>query len=413
MLGPIRCGVHVDTIGCTSKLKLYAYKGKVNIPPLKMIDDIAAVSLCGLPSLQMNNYVNRVVEMKKLRFNVSKCKKIHLGQKNLCCPQLHAHNQEMNESNCEKYVGDMISENCTIGSCINYRVSKGMGIIAEIMTLLDEITLGSHYFEVAMELREAIFLNGILFNSEVWYGVNDKQVEQLEQVDEMLLRKLLKAKRNTPKVSLYLELGCIPIRFRIMSRRLMFLQYLLSLDKDSLLYRVFSAQRENPVRDDWVLKVQEDITFLGFDEEISLEEVNISKKVIKDRICKAAFRYLMLAKDKHSKMSNLTYRELNMQKYLKEVSKKEDCQQIFKFRTRMIDVKENFKNQYVELLCPLCTRANDSQEHLLACTENTVDSQQINYKDIFGDDTPRLLKCYKCLMEAFEKREQLLEEAKV
>ena len=207
VLGPIRCGAHIDTIGKRSinaELDMYVYKGTVTIPPLEMIDDIATITKCGLPSLQMNNYINRQVEMKKLRFNCSKCKKIHLGAKCLCCPTLYAHDSIIKESSLEKYVGDMISEDCTVQKCLAFRVSKGIGIIAQLMSLLAEVTLGVHYFEVAMQLRESIFLNGILFNTEVWYGLKEQDMKELEHVDEMLLRKLMMAHRSTPKESLYL-----------------------------------------------------------------------------------------------------------------------------------------------------------------------------------------------------------------
>ena len=56
----------------------------------------------------------------------------------------------------------------------------------------------------------------------------------------------------------------------------------------------------------------------------------------------------------------------------------------------MAEDRENFKNHYAELSCPVCLSANDSQEHLLDCTENVlVDGDQVDYLDIFGEDTHR------------------------
>ena len=61
-----------------------------------------------------------------------------------------------------------------------------------------------------------------------------EEIELLEQVDEMLLRKLLEVGKSCPKEMLYLETGSRPIRFIIMSRRLMFLHYILNEDNKSL-----------------------------------------------------------------------------------------------------------------------------------------------------------------------------------
>ena len=78
------------------------------------------------------------------------------------------------------------------------------------------------------------FLNSVLTNCEAWYGLTLKDITYLEQVDEILLRKLLEAPSSSPKCMLYLETGCNPIRFIIKMRRIMFLQYILKEDEDTM-----------------------------------------------------------------------------------------------------------------------------------------------------------------------------------
>ena len=57
-----------------------------------------------------------------------------------------------------------------------------------------------------------MFINGILFNSESWYTVKDTEIDKLISVDEYLLRKILATPAKTPKDSLYLETGCLPLK---------------------------------------------------------------------------------------------------------------------------------------------------------------------------------------------------------
>ena len=64
-------------------------------------------------------------------------------------------------------------------------------------------------------MRESLFLNGTLTNSEIWYGLTRKEVEELESLDRNLLRKILSTPISTPKESLYLELGIIDIETTI------------------------------------------------------------------------------------------------------------------------------------------------------------------------------------------------------
>ena len=109
---------------------------------------------------------------------------------------------------------------------------------------------GPFHFEVALILRSSLLLNGILTNSEAWYDLKISDLEQLEQIDEQLLRKILEVVAGCPKEMLYLESGSIPIRFIVIFKRVMFLHYILNQDQDSLIRRVFEAKVRNPSRND-------------------------------------------------------------------------------------------------------------------------------------------------------------------
>jgi hypothetical protein len=63
VFGPIECSVSVDTLGkeCLRDNKhLYLYKDVVKIPMLAMVDDILAISECGLTSM-VNSFINTKV----------------------------------------------------------------------------------------------------------------------------------------------------------------------------------------------------------------------------------------------------------------------------------------------------------------------------------------------------------------
>ena len=155
----------------------------------------------------------------------------------------------MEESEEEKYLGDLITHDGMNKKNIAGRKGKGYGIVERIIDMLQEISFGHSYFEVANLLRHSLFLSSILLNSEVWYGLTLTDIEQLEVVDQFLLKRILEAPSSSPRVSLYLEMGCLPIRFIIKSRRIMFLHYILNQKQDSLIVKFFKAQLENPVGD--------------------------------------------------------------------------------------------------------------------------------------------------------------------
>ena len=80
-----------------------------------------------------------------------------------------------------------------------------MGSIKQIMEIMDNICFGPYQFQVALVLRNSLFLNSLMFNSEAWYNVSNQDIDELERVDEILLRKILECPESTPKEMLYLE----------------------------------------------------------------------------------------------------------------------------------------------------------------------------------------------------------------
>ena len=162
--------------------------------------------------------------------------------------------------------------------------------------------------EIGLKLRQAMLLNGILFNSEAWHAVNEADIKSLETIDEYLLRALVKGHSKTPIEFLYLETGAVPIRFLLSSRRMIYLQTILKRNENELVKKILKAQMENPTIGDYIELVKRDFAMIG--EEINVNEieqtsVNSYKKLIKNKIRKAALKYLNDMKDKHSKICHI------------------------------------------------------------------------------------------------------------
>ena len=72
----------------------------------------------------------------------------------------------MEEKNEDKYLGDIISNDGRNLKNIKARVSKGKGIVSKIMSIIDSIPFGNHYFEIGVILRDSLLSSSMLFNSE-------------------------------------------------------------------------------------------------------------------------------------------------------------------------------------------------------------------------------------------------------
>ena len=76
---------------------VYKYRGKVDVPPLQMVDDIISASKCGPTTVAINASINSFIERKKLTLGADKCSRIHISKKagkSECVP-VKAHTEDM------------------------------------------------------------------------------------------------------------------------------------------------------------------------------------------------------------------------------------------------------------------------------------------------------------------------------
>ena len=417
--GPMLCSNSIDRVGRFAKEngQFYKYKNLADVVPLAMVDDLLSINDCGFKSVESNTSINTLIELKKLKFHVpdkekkSKCHYMHIGKEGPYCPGMKVHGHQTEKVAEATYLGDIVRADGKNTSNLKARVSKGLGIVSEIMHILKTISFGHRYFEIAKILREARFVNGILTNAEVWYALKNSEIHELEKLDILLLRRILSASTSSSKESLYLELGLIPIGTIIKARRLNYLHYLVSQPKLSMLYRVFKTQWDYPVKGDWVLEVKEDM--LQFGISMSLEEIlktskSKFKNLVKIRATECALENLLDEKEKHSKMKDLFYSELKMQSYLQDSDLTvEEAQNLFRFRTRTAKYKENMKSKYDSgsLACPACGLQPDCQSHSFQCEEIMRLIKPVGqYNDIFKKNVPSDVAKY--LLEVSKIREQ-------
>jgi hypothetical protein len=285
------------------------------------------------------------------------------------------------------------------------------------MTKLEGTVFGPFYFEVGLILRGSNLINGILTNSEAWYGLKTCEVEQLEMVDETMLRRFLEAGKCTPKEMLYLETGTIPLRFIIRVRRLMYFHYLLNEEENSLVNQFLRIQMENPSKADWINQVKDDLKIL--DVALSPEDIEkLSKdqfrKVLQDRIDVKALEYLNCLKAKHSKVLHIQHHSLQLQPYFspENVGDVQLSKFLFQARSRMLDLRGNFKQKYRknDWNCELGCMKEETQEHLLTCeqlSDSAVSIQQVpKYGDLFSNQLGRQLKVASILRDRFVRRKK-------
>ena len=144
---------------------------------------------------------------------------------------------------------------------------------------------------------------------------------------------------------------------------------------------------------------------------------NKFKRILRKKLKELAFDYLQTLKNIHSKVKHINYTSLEKQNYMSKFQTRETYL-LFKLRSRMINLKANFRNFYndQDLSCDLCQKGiEENQAHLLECDtlikncKELYDDQSVEYEDIF-EEQEKQLKATRLFQVVLETRERLLEE---
>ena len=194
------------------------------------------------------------------------------------------------------YLGVEISSDGRNMKTILRKRNKNIGKKKQITNLIKP--LGIFTFECAIIFLNSLVRSSVLYATEAMYNINEKEMRQLEKIEEDHMRNILDVKTGiqVPLHLMYLDLGQVPARYQVKRFQVNFLQYILQQDESSLLHRMLRAQQQQPVRGDWFSEVSGIIKDL--DIGLDIEQIRTTKRVVFRRISKqkceeAAFKALL------------------------------------------------------------------------------------------------------------------------
>ena len=428
VFGSICCVVLMDKLGqlvYSNPELLYYYRGVVATPPLQMVDDVLGVQKCSEKSRRLNNTIGTFMELEKLTLSEKKCNVVHIGKNDFNCPELKVHDQQMNRSKQETYLGDKIDISGRLRPTIKSRISKGYGAINNILAITNEVPLAHWRICAGLRLRDSLFLNCILFNSEAWQGITNADIQMLEKVDEDLLRGLLKAHSKIPTEVLYLETGSIPIRFVLKSRRISYLQTILKRDTEELIKEIYDVQKNDPIKGDFYDLVMEDIRSIKLkitEEEITKMKKQKFKSIVKEHVRISAMEHLKQLQQNHSKAKKINYNKLELAQYMNSpVFSNDNTKLLLALRTRTVNgIRSDFSGMYSTLSCPLCGDHPDTLPNVLICNimkkhqqTSVLSNSAFSYDDVFSQDVIKQKEITELFSELLKIREEIVNSTPV
>ena len=277
------------------------------------------------------------------------------------------------------------------------------------------INLGEHYMETVILLREALFINGILTNAEIWYALTSEELKALDDLDKTLLRKVLKVPFSTPSEAYYLELGILSIEAILKNRRANYLHYLVTRGEEQMLHSFFITQFYDPTPGDWTEQAKLDYQDLNIPldfEFLKSKSKESFKKLAKRKTQEYSLRKQLEKQMSHSKMHNLRYKEVKVQNYFSIPGiTASEAQNLFKWRVKMAKLGENFRGNRENVACPLCSNHLDNQRMIFQCEELKKKVKiECTLDDIYKENIS--LKTVKNLEEIDKMRAILVDKLK-
>ena len=178
-------------------------------------------------------------------------------------------------------------------------------------------------------------------------------------------------------------------------KRMMYWWHLVHIDPSEVLSKFYVVQKLNRSKDDWVCQLEKDKKDLNLDwldEKVKNYSKEQFRHLVKRRIEINAGKHLEGIRLSHSKTENIKFVGFKPAQYL--LSKNltiAEVKTLFKLRTRMVEVKDNFRNFHIEnMWYRLCHLFSENQQHLLEWPvirgnlKDIIKFQELEINMIFG-----------------------------
>ena len=218
------------------------------------------------------------------------------------------------------YLGDIFNDKGNNDGLIKDRVDRGVKAIISITALLLESDLGKYHFNVALLLYQALFLSTVLFNSQTWSNLRNKDYDQLKKLQSKFIKRIVGVSYSTCTAFTFLELGILPIECEIHIRQLNYLHRILNLPEDDPVHEmwknmtVFSECGEV----NWWTGVSNLLEKYGLHQDLDkVKEMSKAsfKELVKKQVRQYALNELLAECQSKKKTGNLTYSELKLDSY--------------------------------------------------------------------------------------------------
>ena len=235
--------------------------------------------------------------------------------------------------------------------------------------------------ETTWKLIDTCIIPIITYGSELW-NHNKKETKQIDQVLDNIIKRILMVPTSTPREATYIETGLKDMESNMTQKRI------------NMMNRI-GKNKNNQNWKNITIQTMEKIG-LTTDELKKLTTKLQQKKRVTETIERDFKNRMNSASNSKSKVKHLleginNWKVGTRPKYMNQLNRFQ-VSTIFKARTRMLDIKNNFRGKYNNITCRGCGEVNETQEHVLnECKSiHQNENTRVEQKDIFSNNITTL-----------------------
>ena len=357
---------------------------------LLWMDDVALIATDPKNLQKMLDITNETANRYHVEFGEAKSKILKIGKvKNEEEFKLGEMKLEFTEK--YKYLGEIFNNKGNLTHHIAEIKGKAEAAYQTLLTIAGNKHFNNIQMKAIWKLLETCIIPILTYGGET-RNPTKKENKEINNILDNILKRILMVPRTTPREVLYIECGLMDIEHISMRNRIN-MEKRINMTPDSMTFKA----KENGAQYGWkheTEKLKNKLNITPEDMEGSREHTkNAARGKVNTRFKeeiesngqeKSKVRYLLDGKNDEWSPGKPAGYMLGMTRI--QVST------IFKAKTRMLDIKNNFRNKYPNTQCRACNDSIETQEHVLEeCPAiHTEENSKVTKEEIAQEDSESL-----------------------
>ena len=404
-LSAILYGQHVSSVvEDLEEEKMGPKIGGIHVPALAWQDDVTLIPNNKEEEYRMIDNFERSTEKNRIKLAIKKkTKALNIGGEDLEPTVMKG--EIVKETDNAMILGYTFNSKGNPETHLSNRETETISMMANMGLSIQENNMDRIYTQSLLILHKKCFVQKIL-HGLAGIPMQAKSLEQLELIDRKVLRNFLGLPSCTPKISLYNELGVIPIKLNLWKRKLG-MWWRLSQDKANVLMKECRREQINSGLP-WIVQLNEIACQLKIDLDNAKTMTKYSWKTeIKKKIRIEAQKLLETEIEGLKGYRENIKDEIIVGKKKRYVSLTQKKAKVwFRMRANIIDpAPRRPYNPSSIWKCKFCDAEEQSTKHYIKMCRGI--KQEI-FREINRDDVYQIIQTLECSEYTFNQVTQIL-----